>query len=173
VKLTKRFATISTAATAAVLLSAGGAQAQGDGGLLSLLDDSPLLQVCYPMGQVGQGNSFTGTQNINCSQNAEVTAPTNGNGGGVTGAEVAIGETRVAPGTSGTAIATCPEGKVATGGGFGWVGGPPVRYTSSFPLVEDFDTPPTQWAVNADNENPPGSEVSRYWAYAVCVDAAE
>lgn len=46
-----------------------GAQAQGDRGLLSILSGISLIQVCYPMGQVGQGNTFTGTQNVNCVQN--------------------------------------------------------------------------------------------------------
>ena len=118
-KLAKRFTAISVAVTAAILFSAGGAQAQSGGGLLSLLGDIPLLrmpfsmgtaglgdsstgtqtnnnnnnngdsqaqadgagilsllgkslinfQVCYPKGQVGSGNTFTGNQNINCHQN--------------------------------------------------------------------------------------------------------
>ena len=58
-KLTKRIATICTAATATVLLSAGGAQANDGGGLLSLLDNTPLVQVTYPLKQALQGNYLT------------------------------------------------------------------------------------------------------------------
>ncbi len=47
----------------------GTTQGQG-GGLLSILGTTSIIQVCYPMGQVGQGNTFSGTQNINCNQNA-------------------------------------------------------------------------------------------------------
>ncbi|KUN29107.1 hypothetical protein AQJ11_12405 [Streptomyces corchorusii] len=44
-----------------------GTQAQGGGGLLSILGIPPLLQICYPTGQAAQGNNtFTGSQNINC-----------------------------------------------------------------------------------------------------------
>lgn len=46
----------------------GGVQNQGGGGLMGLLGVRSLLQVCYPIGQVGQGNTFTGNQNINCNQ---------------------------------------------------------------------------------------------------------
>ncbi|MFE2289002.1 hypothetical protein ACFXDJ_33135 [Streptomyces sp. NPDC059443] len=67
-KLTKRFVTISTAATAAVLLSAGGAQAQDDGEFLSFLGSTTLLQASNPV-QVGHGNTYIGTQNINTNNN--------------------------------------------------------------------------------------------------------
>ncbi|MEV6056141.1 hypothetical protein [Streptomyces sp. NPDC052107] len=97
-KLAKRFATISAAATAAILFSVGGAQTQGDGGssrcwatfgnqttnnnngdtqvpgtgtggLLPLRGKSPFnFQVRYPTGQTGTGNTFTGNQNVNCYQ---------------------------------------------------------------------------------------------------------
>ncbi|MET8766131.1 hypothetical protein [Streptomyces sp. NPDC004658] len=44
-----------------------GTQAQGGGGLLSLLGIPPLLQICNPTGQAAQGNNtFTGSQNLNC-----------------------------------------------------------------------------------------------------------
>lgn len=65
-KLTKRFATISTAAITAVLFSAGGAQAQGDGGLLSRLGVLSLLQAPYGGGQGGtdtQSTTNTTTRN--------------------------------------------------------------------------------------------------------------
>ncbi|MFJ5270602.1 hypothetical protein [Streptomyces sp. NPDC088358] len=56
-KLTKRIVTISAAATAAVLLSVGGAQAQGDGGSLPVLGDASLPQSPYA------GTAFIGTPN--------------------------------------------------------------------------------------------------------------
>ncbi|WP_330295245.1 hypothetical protein [Streptomyces sp. NBC_00503] len=67
-KLTKRLVTISTAATAAVLLSAGGAQAQDDGDFLSFLGSTTLPQASTPV-QVGHGNTYIGTQNINTNNN--------------------------------------------------------------------------------------------------------
>ncbi|MFI9809422.1 hypothetical protein ACIHEJ_34585 [Streptomyces sp. NPDC052301] len=59
-KLTKRFAAISTAAVAAVLLGAGAAQAQGDGGLLSRLGVTSLLHLPYQMGGGTDGSEKTG-----------------------------------------------------------------------------------------------------------------
>ncbi|MGV9357566.1 hypothetical protein [Streptomyces misionensis] len=48
----------------------GDSQTQGNvTGLLPLLGKSLFnFQVCYPKGQVGSGNTFTGNQNINCHQ---------------------------------------------------------------------------------------------------------
>ncbi|MFB7506141.1 hypothetical protein [Streptomyces broussonetiae] len=90
-KLTKQLAAISAAAIVAVLFSAGGAQAQGDGGLLSLLTNTPGLHVSHPMGQVrkgnsgGQGGSTTTTNNNNNNNNnaGGVNNNNNNNGGGV------------------------------------------------------------------------------------------
>ncbi|WP_318201927.1 hypothetical protein [Streptomyces sp. SCL15-4] len=77
-KLTKRFATISTAAITVVLLSAGGAQARGDAGLLSRLGLTALLQAPYRMGQAGTGDTGTqSTTNTNNNNN------NNNNAGGV------------------------------------------------------------------------------------------
>ncbi|MFI0233643.1 hypothetical protein [Streptomyces sp. NPDC017086] len=77
-KLTKRFAAISTAAVTAVLFSAGGAQAQGDGGLLSRLGVASLLQAPYRMGQAGLGGTDTqSATNTNTNNN------NNNNPGGV------------------------------------------------------------------------------------------
>ncbi|MEU6596852.1 hypothetical protein [Streptomyces flaveolus] len=76
-KLTKRFTTISTAAIAVLLFSAGGAQAQGDGGLLSRLGVASLLQAPYRLGQAGTGGTETqNTTNNNNNNN-------NNNAGGV------------------------------------------------------------------------------------------
>jgi hypothetical protein len=85
-KLPKRLATIGTAATALFLCSAGSSQAQGDGGLLSLLGSPSIVLVCLPSGQVGHDNTFNGIQNISCSQpgTAATTAPSGGKDGGIT-----------------------------------------------------------------------------------------
>ncbi|MDH6541450.1 hypothetical protein [Streptomyces sp. SPB4] len=68
-KLTKQFAAISVAATATVLFSAGGAHAQGDGEFLSSLGNTTLQRISYPV-QIGDGNSYIGTQNINTNNNS-------------------------------------------------------------------------------------------------------
>ncbi|MEU9340666.1 hypothetical protein AB0D74_05520 [Streptomyces sp. NPDC048278] len=65
----------SAAVTAAILFSAGGAQAQNGGGLLSLLSDIPLLGTSSPLGLAGQGGTSTGAQTTNNNNN-------NNNGGG-------------------------------------------------------------------------------------------
>ncbi|MQY36037.1 hypothetical protein SRB17_40340 [Streptomyces sp. RB17] len=85
----KRFTTISAAAVAAILLSAGGAQAQGDGGLRSLLGTIPLLRASNPMEMAGQGGGgSTGTQTTNNKNNNNNNAGSgpnnnnNNNGGG-------------------------------------------------------------------------------------------
>ncbi|MFJ9822407.1 hypothetical protein ACIRU3_45795 [Streptomyces sp. NPDC101151] len=85
-KLSKRLATISTAATALFLCSAGSSQAQGEGGLLSLLGSPSIVLFCFPSGQVGHDNTFNGIQNISCSQSgpAATTAPGGGKGEGIT-----------------------------------------------------------------------------------------
>ncbi|MER8113531.1 MULTISPECIES: hypothetical protein [unclassified Streptomyces] len=83
-KLAKRFTAISVAATAAILLSAGGAQAQSGGGLLSLLGDIPLLRMPFSMGTAGLGDGSTGTQTNN-NNNNNTGGPNNNNnnnGGG-------------------------------------------------------------------------------------------
>ncbi|MFF1566943.1 hypothetical protein ACFVY1_26040 [Streptomyces sp. NPDC058293] len=170
-KLTRRFATLSAAATATLLLSAGGAQADGDGGLLSLLGNSPILQVCYPMGQVGGiGNRNTGAQNMSCGQNAQATTPANGTGS-VTGAQRVFGETvNIPPGERrDTPLAICPEGKIVTGGGpftFGQAG---FRTEESIALSAPGG-PPDSWTVSGTNE---GSETITVRAEAVCVNGTQ
>ncbi|MFJ7151256.1 hypothetical protein ACIQVT_24155 [Streptomyces sp. NPDC100445] len=87
-KLVKRFATISAAATAVILLSAGGAQAQSDGGLMSLLGNLPLLRVANPMKSGGLSDSGTLAEtqtNNNNNNNLTGSGPNNNNnnnGGG-------------------------------------------------------------------------------------------
>jgi hypothetical protein len=80
-KLAKRIATISAAATAAILFSAGGAQAaQTDGGLIALLGNLPLLHLADQAGSAGQGqkagNSETTTNN---NVNTNGVGPNNNN----------------------------------------------------------------------------------------------
>ncbi|MER6317046.1 hypothetical protein ABT237_25260 [Streptomyces sp. NPDC001581] len=161
-KLTRRFATISAAATATLLLSAGGAQAEGDGGLLSLLGNSPLIQVCYPMGQVGGiGNSNTGAQS--CAQNSEATTPADG-AGGVTGREIVTGVAQVMPGQQGFAVAFCPDGKVSVGGGID------TSQNTNWQNEKTFATGPGSWGAIAVNT---GGETGSITAQAVCVDSAD
>lgn len=171
VKLIKRFAGISTATTVAVLLSAGGAQAQGDGGLLSLLGNTSLVQVCFPMGQVGQGNKVGGNQNISCSQNAAAPGGDDGNGaGGVTGAQIVRSPfVEVAPGGSAGPSADCPEGQIATGGGYNSAGSG-FRAEDSFPISVVGSQEPIAWFVSGVNE---GTETISVRAFAVCVDDAD
>ena len=79
-KFAKRCAAVSAAVTAAVLFSAGGAQAQGVGDALPLLGNVTLLQISYPsMDQARMGDAATkalktgkdddaGTITVNCNQ---------------------------------------------------------------------------------------------------------
>ncbi|MGE7390471.1 hypothetical protein ACQKM2_33830 [Streptomyces sp. NPDC004126] len=112
-KLTRTLATLCTAAAAAVVLSAGTATADDD--LLSALNNPAIGAACLPSGQAGAGNTFTGTQNVNCSQSAQSTS--GGSGGGLTGYEV-VSETFQC-GVQGVCelAPKCPPGKKVTGGG--------------------------------------------------------
>ncbi|MFF4659575.1 hypothetical protein [Streptomyces sp. NPDC001381] len=167
-KLTRRFATLSAAAAASLLLSVGGARAEGDGGLLSMLGDSPLIQACYPMGQVGGiGNINTGAQNMSCGQNAQATTPGNG-AGVVTGAQRVRGESvEIPPGERRTAGVSCPEGKIATGGG-PTTSGPGFRTEESYAL--SAMVAPIAWTVTGTNE---GSQTITLTVEAVCVNGTE
>ncbi|MGR4877967.1 hypothetical protein ACIPUC_00790 [Streptomyces sp. LARHCF249] len=145
-KLTRRFATIGAAATAAVLLSAGSAQAQ-DGPVLFSLLGLPLIQI----GKGGDG------------------------GGGVTGAQQISASTEIAPGAFGSIGAVCPEGQIATGGGFdssepgdAQPGG--FRPTINQPVSVLGEEEPTSWHAGGYNESQ-GEVFLRTWV--VCVDAAE
>lgn len=114
-KLTTRLAAIGGAAMAAILLGAGGAHAADDGSLLSLLNLPSITLVCYPTGQAGANNTFTGTQNISCSQGAESTS--GGSGGAVTGHEVVSDTVECQVGATCGITLACPTGKKVTGGG--------------------------------------------------------
>ncbi|GLX19457.1 hypothetical protein Slala02_27720 [Streptomyces lavendulae subsp. lavendulae] len=167
-KPTKRTGAIaSVVAALAVGLSAGGAHADGES-LLSLLDTPSITLACFPSGQVGQGNTFTGTQTVNCSQSATQTS-TGGNGGGdegFTGYEVvrAAGES-VPPGDFDTTTVPCPAGKRAIGGGFDAEG------TETFPIASRPTASNDAWFVAVKNT---GTTNTVNWeAYAICatVDA--
>ncbi|WP_412074652.1 hypothetical protein ACLF6K_00265 [Streptomyces xanthophaeus] len=152
-KLIRRFAVVGAAAMAAVLIGAGSAQAQDDGGGLSLLG-LPLIKI----GKDGKGGNG------------------GGGGGGVTGAQRIAGpSTTIAPGAFGSDGAICPEGQIATGGGFDSIepgdavpGG--FRVTSSNPVTVIGSEEPTSWSVGGYNESQ-GEVFLRAWV--VCVDAAE
>lgn len=119
-KPAKRISVICAAATAAVLLGGTAAHADGDGGLLGLglLNTPSITLACFPAGQVGQGNSFEGNQNVNCSQSASSTGTTPpANSSGLTGFEVVSADDTAAPGEQAEAVAFCPAGKAPTGGG--------------------------------------------------------
>ncbi|MFJ3721521.1 hypothetical protein ACIPYQ_03005 [Streptomyces sp. NPDC090045] len=112
----QRLAAIGSAALAAVLLGAGGAHAADDGSLLSLLDVPSITLVCYPAGQVGAHNTFTGTQNVSCSQSAQSTT-SGGSGSGFTGHEVLTRTLECTAGSTCGLTVSCPTGKKVTGGG--------------------------------------------------------
>ncbi|MGW8687504.1 hypothetical protein ACWGNN_42055 [Streptomyces sp. NPDC055817] len=120
-KFYQRFTAIGVSAVAAILLSTSSAQAQ-DNGLLSLLNGSSVTLLCFPAGQVGNGNTFTGTQNINCRQSAEQVSTPPGQQG-FTGYEVVSKSYDLPPSSLGVPVeADCPAGKKVTGGGIRWNG---------------------------------------------------
>ncbi|MGW8687502.1 hypothetical protein ACWGNN_42040 [Streptomyces sp. NPDC055817] len=158
-KLAQRLAVIGATATAAVFVSTSGAQAQEGDGLLSLLNVPSVTVACFPAGQVGQGNTFNGTQNVGCSQSASSTPA----GGGVTGQEVVdTGFVTVDRDTAQLITATCPAGKVVTGGGYGG---------QDFEILQNEPTPAgNAWQVFAVNRST--TEDRNIRVRAVCVDAA-
>ncbi|MGW7455820.1 hypothetical protein [Streptomyces sp. NPDC054787] len=117
-KGTHVLASIAGTAMTAVLLvaGAGSAQAADDGSLLSLLDVPSVTLVCFPTGQAGANNTFTGTQNINCSQSAQSASGGSGSGG-FTGYEVVTDTVECPVDATCSITLTCPTGKKVTGGG--------------------------------------------------------
>lgn len=93
--------------------------------------------------------------------------------GGVSGVEKVIGDqVTIASGERDTASASCPAGKVATGGGYfatkdliSVLDDPAVLVDSSAPTV---DSPPTGWFASALNGT--GDSI-RLRAFAICVTA--
>ncbi|MGA5629827.1 hypothetical protein ACPCTH_33670 [Streptomyces cellulosae] len=186
--LSVRLAAAGMAATAMVL-GAGVAHAQ-EAPLVSVLDDASVLDeaalapnvspgvalICAQNGQQGKGNIIGGDLTQSCSQTATQTntgGDSNG-GGGVSGAQRIAGPgTTIAPGAFGSDDARCPEGQIATGGGFdvfepGDAGS--FRVTDNVPVTVLGEQEPTSWSAGGQNEGQ-GDVVLRAWA--VCVDAAE
>ncbi|MFH8892949.1 hypothetical protein [Streptomyces sp. NPDC017949] len=163
-KLTRTLATVCTTAAAAVILCAGGAAADGE--LVSALNNPAIGAACFPSGQVGSGNTFYGTQNINCSQSTsqDITAPTPPADGGVTGEEVVRVQGTIPPQQVAAVIAECPPGKVVTGGGFSKSRAVNVLDSTSGPGANR-----TLWFATGHN---PTDSVEVLAVSAVCVDAA-
>lgn len=174
-KLAKRISTTCTAVAAIVLLGGTAAHANGDGGLLGLglLNTPSITLACFPAGQVGQGNSFTGTQNINCSQSAAATGTTPpSSGNGLTGYESVSATGTVGPGERAEADAFCPEGKTVTGGGFSGEFGSHWEVLSS-QSVHRPQVPGSPaisgWGATAYNT---GSGPQTFYVEAICYDLA-
>jgi hypothetical protein len=167
VKPAKRISTICAAVAAATLLGGTAAHAEGDGGLLGLglLNTPSITLACFPAGQVGQGNSINGNQNINCSQSASATGTTPPPGGnGLAGFDFELGSATAQPGEVAIATATCPSGKTPTGGGFSAASGDSWQVTAS----EFQSTPvpsPSGWTVIAKNT---GSGPQTLTAEVIC-----
>lgn len=163
-KLTRALAAACTAATAALLLGAGAAHAAEDDSLLSLLDLPSITVACFPTGQAGAGNTFTGTQNVNCSQSAQQST-TNGSGGGLTGYEVVSRTNECLAGyTCGTTL-RCPDGKKVTGGGV-YVNpqGPDTHVVSSGTVPGEDNT---RWDGTIQNDSTGSVD---FTVQAICAD---
>lgn len=148
--------------SAAVLTMTGAGTAKADGLLGDVL--SPL--VCGLQNNV-MGNNNHVSQSGTCDQTASPT-PGNGGGGGVTGTQQYQGPTvEIAPGQSGGSIAPCPDGKVATGGGYQSSNGFRATSESYIPTTTES---PHSWTVFGVNE---GSQPVLLTPIVICVDAAE
>jgi hypothetical protein len=91
---------------------------------------------------------------------------------GVTGAQMIRSDFReVTPGQTADIFVFCPEGQVATGGGFEVRDSQQgrIRVTGSGPLSTTGTGQPTQWLVSVINEGEDNSNVA---AWVVCVDSA-
>jgi hypothetical protein len=162
-KLSQRFAAIGVSVVATILLSTSSAQAQ-DNGLLSLLDGPSITLLCLPAGQVGKGNTFTGTQNINCSQSAEQASTPPGQQG-FTGYEVVSKSYDLQPSSLGVPVeADCPAGKKVTGGG--------IRWNGSSSDIGEHDNGPTEdstgWVAKIFNFGTNRGFVAT--VYAICAN---
>ncbi|MFK0252141.1 hypothetical protein [Streptomyces sp. NPDC090445] len=172
----RRFFATVTASAIALVLGAGTAQAQ-DTPLLSVVDNllpniNPSVTLaCFPSGQVGQGNTFNGTQSSSCNQSATATSQGDGGGGSdgaaaISGYEV-VSQTNllVDAGSPAQTIVPCPAGKKVLGGGFFGNTGD-IQIVRSFPQAPDN----TAWVVFVINN---GQVTGSYDAYAICADAEE
>ncbi|GLX23353.1 hypothetical protein [Streptomyces lavendulae] len=161
-KLTRTLATLCTAATAAVVLSAGTATADDD--LLSALNNPAIGAACLPSGQAGVGNTVTGTQNVNCSQSAQQS--TSGSGGGLTGYEVVSRTNECIAGATCGITLRCPDGKKVTGGGV-YVNpqGPDTHVVSSGTVPGEDNT---RWDGVIQNDSAGSVD---FTVQAICADA--
>ncbi|MEU0403703.1 hypothetical protein ABZ318_26420 [Streptomyces sp. NPDC006197] len=160
--LTRRISAVSATAVMAIVMGSGSVQAQDNGGLLSLLGTTSLLQVCYPAGQVGQGNTFTGSQTISCAQNStqtsttpSTTPPTTPPTAPPTGIQTTavLGPSVGVPaGGSATSTAVCPAGERPVSGG--WQGTTGLVVDSSRRVATNAAA--DSWQVSAFN--PSGSD---------------
>lgn len=143
---------------AAVLTMTGVGTAQADG----LLDDllSPL--VCGLQNNVMGNNNQVG-QSGRCHQ----TASTTPGGGGVTTQQYFGNTQTIAPGQTVDAVASCPDGMVATGGGY--QGSDGFRPTSESYLAQTNESPHS-WTVSGVNEGPGNAFMT---PLVICADAAE
>ncbi|WP_330306073.1 MULTISPECIES: hypothetical protein [unclassified Streptomyces] len=163
----KRISTICAAAAATMLLGGTAAHADSDGGLLGLglLNTPSITLACFPAGQVGQGNSSTGNQNISCSQSASATGTTPPpSDSGLTGFDHEFGSATAQPGEVAIASAICPNGKTPTGGGFRVASGDSWQVTAS--VFQPGIVPnPSGWSVFAKNT---GSGPQTLTAEVIC-----
>ncbi|MEW2135156.1 hypothetical protein AB0892_00880 [Streptomyces sp. NPDC005409] len=168
-KPAKRISALCAVAAAGVLLSGTAAHADGDGGLLGLglLNTPSITLACFPAGQVGAGNSFTGNQNVNCSQSASATGTTPPpSDSGLTGYEQVFASDTAGPGEEAVAVAQCPAGKTATGGGWSEQQGS----SDSWEIIADqpwLSVPGDRsgWAAIARNT---GTGPQTFFVFAVC-----
>ncbi|MET9954469.1 hypothetical protein ABZ135_23400 [Streptomyces sp. NPDC006339] len=145
-KFASKLAAVGAATASLVLLGAGGAHAQDNDGPLSSLLSAPgrILGCLIPSG---------------CD---------NDTGGGVTGAQAVSNTEELAPGEYTVVVAHCPQGQVATGGGFH--AGSGIDLESSGPNLALSETQPNGWTASGRNI---GQGPALLGATAVCVDAAQ
>lgn len=169
-RLTRTIAMIGAATTAAISLGASAAEAQDDGSLLSLPSAPSLTLACFPSGQVGQGNTFNGTQNVSCSQSAtqsNPTPPANGGGTGGTASRIVRSSAVPVP-ANGTefAAAYCDSGEVATGGGYD-ISPRDANVSTTFSGPGDVNADGRADTFGVDVHNNTAEQVS-VSAYAIC-----
>ncbi|MER7521015.1 hypothetical protein [Streptomyces sp. NPDC126499] len=140
-KFASRVAVIGAATASLVVLGAGGAHAQDNDGPLSSLLGIPCLI------SVGCGNDGDG---------------------GVTGAQRVSNFEELAPGEYDVVSVDCPQGQIATGGGF--LAGSGVVLEASGPNVVLGQTQPTGWRTSGTNNS---QSPALLGVEAVCVDAAQ
>ncbi|MFF7994590.1 hypothetical protein ACFZDG_33015 [Kitasatospora xanthocidica] len=164
-----KISALCAAVAVAALLGGTPAHAQGDGGLLGLglLNTPSITLACFPSGQVGQGNTSTGTQNVGCSQSASATGTTPSGDNGLTGRQVVNSNATGGPGELVEASVRCPAGTVVTGGGFSTA--PDSSWDIKSSAAVEFPVTPGGgdggWSAIARNT---GTGNQTLYVYAVC-----